>query len=334
MKILVTGGAGYIGSHTVHLLIQSGWSSEDIIVFDNLIYGHREHLPEGVHFIRGDLLNKSDIASVFQKHKIEGVLHFAAYSYVGESMVDPGKYFENNIAGGLHLLEQMRLHGCQFIVLSSTCSVYGIPEKVPITEDTPLKPINVYGESKLIFEKMLSWYDRIYKIRAVSLRYFNAAGAGFGIGEKHDPETHLLPLTIQAALGQRESIHIYGNDYPTPDGTCIRDFIHVIDLADAHIRALQYLKKGGASDIINLGTGTGTSVQEIINAVRNLSDKNFPILNNERRPGDPAILVADNLKSQKILGWQHQKTLSDIVKSAWEWHLKDGCTSSLSDQSS
>lgn len=328
MKILVTGGAGYIGSHTVHLLIQSGWPPKEIIVLDNLVNGHFEHLPAGVQFIQGDLLNVSDIASAFEKYEIGGVLHFAGYAYVGESMIDPGKYFENNITGGLNLLEQMRKNGCRYIVFSSTCATYGIPASIPVTEKESLKPINVYGESKLMFEKLLSWYDQVYKIKFVSLRYFNAAGAAFGIGEKHDPETHLLPIAIQVALGERKSICINGNDYPTPDGTCIRDFIHVEDLSDAHIRALKYLISGGDSDTFNLGTGSGTSVLEIINAVRDVSKTKFTVLYAERRQGDPAILVADNLKSQKILGWNPKKSISDIVISAWEWHRKARSSSS------
>lgn len=321
-KLLITGGAGYIGSHTIHYLLENGYQPEDIIVFDNLIYGHYEFLPEKVIFINGDLLDKISIKKVFLENKIDGVIHFAAYAYVGESMTNPGKYFENNIVGGLDLLEAMVAGHCKKIVFSSSCATYGIPAKVPITEDMPTSPINPYGETKLMFEKILEWYWKLHQIKSVRLRYFNAAGAAFSIGESHDPETHLIPLVINTALGRRKSVSIYGTNYPTPDKTCLRDYIHILDLADVHLRALEYLNNDGSTtDFFNIGTGKGTSVGEIINLVKR-HQPDFKVVEEKRRPGDPAELVADPTKANRVLGWKSKYSIEDIIESAWEWHIK------------
>ena len=270
-KILITGGAGYIGSHMTHYLVSQGYNPGDLIVFDNLQHGHREYLPDGITFIQGDLLKQEQIEKVFIDFDIQAVYHFAAYAYVHESMQNPGKYFRNNIQGGLNLLESMHKHNCTKIIFSSTCATYGIPEEVPITENTPQKPVNPYGESKLTFEKILKWYDQIHGIKSVSLRYFNVGGADFGIGENHDPETHIIPLSIYAALGHSEHIKIFGTDYKTPDGTCIRDYIHITDLVEGHLKAYNYLEQGNVSDVMNLGTGNGTSVREIVEWVGKIS---------------------------------------------------------------
>ena len=320
-KILITGGAGYIGSHTVHLLISKGIKPEQIIVFDNLCHGHRASLPEGVTFVEGDLLDKQSIASVFSEYSIVSVLHFAAFCYVGESMENPGKYFVNNITGGVNLLDSMAAHDCQKIVFSSTCATFGLSDDEPITELSPRHPINPYGESKLIFERILDWYDHIYDIKSVSLRYFNAAGAGFGIGELHEPETHLIPLVIQTALGQREYLEIFGTDYDTEDGTCVRDYVHVIDLAEAHFMALNYLNHNQNSLGVNLGTGCGVSVRRIVDIVRVISGgRNIRIIESSRRAGDPTTLVADNIRAKEVLGWHPTRDIHEIIQSAWNWH--------------
>lgn len=319
-KILVTGGAGYIGSHTVHYLLENGFSAREIMVFDNLVYGHRTFVPTGVQLIEGDLLSKSDIATVFRENHIDSVIHFAAYAYVGESMNNPGKYFENNTVGGLNLLEAMLIGDCHKIVFSSTCNTYGSPPNIPISEDTPTNPINPYGETKLMFEKILEWYWKIHNIKSIRLRYFNAAGASYGIGEAHDPEPHLIPLVINTALGKRKSVSIYGADYPTPDGTCIRDYIHVLDLAAAHLKALEYLnKKQVTTDFYNIGTGKGTSVKQIIDLVKKIQP-NFKINEEPRRLGDFAELVADPSKANRLLGWKSHHNIEDIINDAWNWH--------------
>ena len=319
-KILVTGGAGYIGSHTVHYLLEHGYSPSDIIVFDNLVYGHQEFVPKGVEFIKGDLLNKADINQVFKNNSIDGVVHFAAYAYVGESMANPGKYFENNVVGGLNLLEAMLVGSCKKIVFSSSCATYGTPERLPITEDLPTNPINAYGETKLMFEKILVWYWQLHQVKSVRLRYFNAAGASYGIGEAHDPEPHLIPLVINTALGKRKSVSIYGTNYPTPDGTCIRDYIHVLDLAEAHLKALVYLSKDkSTTEFFNIGTGKGTSVREIINEVKKYRS-NFEVKEEPIRAGDPAELVADPRKANQILDWKSQYTIENIINDSWNWH--------------
>lgn len=322
-KILVTGGAGYIGSHTVKYLLEQNIAPENIIVFDNLVYGHEDVVPAGVIFEKGDLLNKQDIENVFGKHQIDAVIHFAAYAYVGESMTNPFKYFENNIVGGLNLLNSMVKHSCLKIIFSSTCATYGIPEKDPIDEQEKQHPINAYGESKLMFEKILEWFGKIHKVKSIRLRYFNAAGAAYGIGERHDPETHLIPLVLETALGKRESIKLFGDDYITPDGTCIRDYIHVVDLASAHYKALQYLETENIiTDYFNLGTGKGTSVQEIINIAKRVTGVDFKVETVDRRPGDPDSLVADPLKANDILGWKAEYDIEKIITSAWKFHSK------------
>lgn len=323
MRILVTGGAGYIGSHTVRHLLNNGWDPEQIVVFDNLIYGHKEFVPPGVELVEADLLLKEDLWAVFAENQFDAVIHFAAYAYVGESMEKPGKYFENNVCGGLNLLRTMADHGCDKIIFSSTCATYGMPEKTPITEDMPTKPINAYGESKLMYETILQWFDKLRDVRHVALRYFNAAGADFGIGERHDPETHLIPLTIEAALGKRQSIKIFGTDYPTPDGSCIRDYIHVTDLADAHLKALNYLAEGNPSDYFNLGTGQGSSVKEIVDLVKEVSGRDFTVEEVDRRPGDPAVLLSGGDKAARTLGWKCERDIRWIIESAWDWHQRD-----------
>jgi len=318
MKILVTGGAGYIGSHTVDLLQKEGY---EVVVFDNLVYGHKEAVS--CPLVVGDLLDKKAVRKVFEENKFTAVIHFAAYALAGESMSKPGKYFENNILGGLNLLEAMKDFGVKYIVFSSTCAVYGYPEKLPVTESSPLNPVSVYGESKLTFEKILRWYDEIYGIKNICLRYFNAAGADLEgrIGEDHQPETHIIPLAIKTALGQQKEFTLFGDDYPTPDGTCIRDYIHVLDLASAHIKALEFLQKENRSDIFNVGTGNGYSNKQILEMVKKISGVDFPIKIAPRRPGDPAAIWADNKKIKKVLGWQPKYSdLEIIIRSAWKWH--------------
>lgn len=320
--ILVTGGSGYIGSHTIHYLLQNGYQPKNIVVFDNLVYGHKEFLPKGIKLIKGDLLNKREIEDVFKENKIESVIHFSAYAFVGESFKNPGKYFENNIIGGLNLLESMIVGGCNKIIFSSSCAIYGIPKKKFITERLPKKPINPYGESKLMFEKILQWYWKIHRIRSVRLRYFNAAGAGYGIGEFHNPETHLIPLVIKAALNKTESIKIYGTDYHTKDGTCIRDYVHVLDLGSAHLKALEYFNKcNKGTDFFNIATGEGVSVKEIINLVKKYQ-VNLRVIETERRDGDPAVLIADPSKANKVLGWKSKYNIERVIKDAWEWHSR------------
>jgi UDP-glucose 4-epimerase len=320
-KILVTGGAGYIGSHTVHYLLSRGVRPDNIVVFDNLVYGHRAFLPENIFFIKGDLLNKKDIQHVFSAHRIGSVIHFAGYAYVGESMQKPGKYFENNILGGLNLLEAMQDANCKKIIFSSSCATYEVPKNNPINEAEKQSPINPYGESKLMFERMLSWYGEIHGIRSVSLRYFNAAGAAYGIGEQHTPETHLIPLVLQTASGKREAAYIFGTDYDTPDGTCIRDFIHVVDLAEAHyIALLDFEKRGYVTDYFNLGTGNGVSVRKVVNLAKEITGVNFNVIEDKRRHGDPDKLVADATKAQAILGWQANFGIESILADAWKWH--------------
>lgn len=319
MAILVTGGAGYIGSHTVAELLEQG---KEVVVIDNLQTGHKDALLGGKLY-EGDLRDKELLKRLFAENEIEAVIHFAANSLVGESMKDPVKYFDNNVYGTLCLLEAMDKANVRKIVFSSTAATYGEPEKVPIEESDPTHPTNVYGETKLTMERMMAWFDRVLGIKYVALRYFNAAGAHASgkIGEDHDPETHLVPLILQAALGQRDSIKIFGDDYNTPDGTCIRDYIHVSDLADAHLRAVEYLLGGGDSDVFNLGSGQGFSVKEMIEAVREVTGRDFPVQVTPRRDGDPAVLVASSDKARSVLGWKPLRdNLQDIIGSAWEWH--------------
>lgn len=320
MSVLVCGGAGYIGSHNVHALLARG---ESVVVVDNLQTGHREAVPPAAVFVEGDIRDAATLDAVFREHSIDAVLHFAANSLVGESMTVPLKYFDNNVYGMQTLLEAMVRHSVNAIVFSSTAAVYGEPTVVPITEEAPANPTNPYGESKLIMEKMMRWVRQAHGTRFVSLRYFNVAGAkeDGSIGEAHNPETHLVPIMLQVPLGQRASLTIYGDDYPTSDGTCIRDYLHVLDLADAHLLALDHLRSGGEGGIFNLGNGLGFSVKEMLDAARRVTGHPIPITMGTRRAGDPARLVASADKARDILGWTPRYTnVEDILKSAWVWH--------------
>lgn len=319
MNILVTGGAGYIGSHTCKALAREGYNP---ITYDNLVYGHPWAVKWGP-LEEGDIADRTRLDEVILKHGPEAVVHFAAYTYVGESVENPAKYYRNNVAGTLTLLEAMRDHGIDEIIFSSTCAVYGNPDSIPIAEDHAQRPISPYGASKQMIERILRDFDLAHRIRAVSLRYFNAAGADpeGDLGEDHDPETHLIPLVIQAALGQRPHVEIYGTDYPTPDGTAIRDYIHVTDLAEAHVKALSYLENKGTSLTINLGTGKGYSVREVISGIERVAGRPVPARNSPRRPGDSPILLADAKQASKTLNWQPRYTdIDPIVESAWRWH--------------
>ena len=319
MAVLICGGAGYIGSHANKLLSQKGYET---VVFDNLVYGHREAVKWG-KFIKGDLKNAEEIDAVFEKYPIDAVMHFAAYAYVGESVVEPEKYYVNNVANTLNLLHAMREHGCNKIIFSSTCATYGEPEKVPITEDMTQKPVNPYGASKFMVERILKDYGNAYGLKYIALRYFNAAGADpeGEIGEEHNPETHLIPLVLDAASGKRTDIKVFGTDYPTRDGSCIRDYIHVTDLASAHLLALEYLDNGGESGCFNLGNEQGTSVLEVIEAVRKVTGKDFKVTRTDRRPGDPATLVGSSEKAKQVLGWRPEYgDIETIVEHAWKWH--------------
>lgn len=320
MAILVCGGAGYIGSHAVRALLNS---KEEVIVLDNLQTGHRDSVPENVKLLVGDLRDKEFLDKVFKENKIEGVIHFAADSLVGESMTNPGKYFENNVVGSLNLITVMKENGVDKIVFSSTAATYGEPENVPILESDKTLPTNPYGESKLIVEKMLKWYDMAYGLKYTVLRYFNVAGAypTGEIGEDHKTETHLIPIILQVALGKREKIGIYGDDYPTEDGTCIRDYIHVMDLVDVHILAMNRLRAGGESRIYNLGNGEGFSVKEVIEVAREVTNHEIPAEVTPRRAGDPARLVASSAKAMEELKWTPKyNSLKSIIETAWEWH--------------
>ncbi|RED56490.1 UDP-glucose 4-epimerase GalE [Cohnella phaseoli] len=319
MAVLVTGGAGYIGSHAVAALLEKG---EQVVIVDNLYQGHRDAVLGG-KFYEGDLRDGDFLAKVFEENDIDGVIHFAANSLVGESMKDPGKYYHNNVYGTLCLLEQMQKAGVSRIVFSSTAATYGEPERVPIDEYDRTVPTNAYGETKLSMEKMIRWFDVAHGIKFVSLRYFNAAGAHESgkIGEDHSPESHLVPLVLQVALGQREFISVFGDDYATEDGTCIRDYIHVSDLADAHILALERLRQRGDSAIYNLGSGNGYSVKQVIDVSREVTGHPIPAKIEARRAGDPAVLIASSERARKELGWAPKRDkLEAIVKSAWEWH--------------
>jgi UDP-arabinose 4-epimerase len=319
MRILVVGGAGYIGSHTALALADAG---HEPVVFDNMEMGHEWAVQWGP-LVRGDLHDGDLLCRTLEEHRIDAVIHFAAYAYVGESVQNPRKYFDNNVGGTLSLLNAMLDVGVRDIIFSSTCATYGVPERVPIDEMHPQAPINPYGETKLIIERALKWYGEAYDLNWVALRYFNAAGADPDgrIGESHDPETHLIPLVIDAALGKRGPVQIFGTDYPTPDGTAVRDYIHVLDLADAHIRALDYLREGGASRAFNLGNGKGYSVREVVESVQRVSGVTVPFEEGPRRPGDPPELVGDATLATQTLGWNPQFTeLDSIVATAWRWH--------------
>lgn len=320
MAILVLGGAGYIGSHTVYELIDRG---EEVVVADNLETGHIEAVHPKAKFYQGDIRSRAFVDKVFDENKIEAVIHFAANSLVGESMTNPLKYYDNNLCGTKVLLESMVAHHIDKIVFSSTAATYGEPKNIPIQETDATNPTNCYGETKLSMEKMFKWTDKAHGLRYVSLRYFNACGAHESgeIGEAHAPETHLIPLILQVPNGKRESITIFGDDYPTPDGTCIRDYIHVTDLAMAHILALDYLCKGNPSNIFNLGNGVGFSVKEVIETARAVTGHPIPAVVAERRAGDPAQLIASSDKAREVLGWNPQHDdLAKIIASAWKWH--------------
>ncbi|MGP4039435.1 UDP-glucose 4-epimerase GalE [Gracilibacillus sp. D59] len=320
MRILVLGGAGYIGSHAVYQLIDQGY---EVVVIDNLLTGHEEAVHPDATFYNGDIRDIEFLREVFTHEKIDGVLHFSANSLVGESMEDPLKYFDNNVYGTQVLLQAMTEFDIKHIVFSSTAATYGEPEQVPITETMATNPTSTYGETKLTMEKMMKWTEAAHDIRFVSLRYFNVAGARSTgeIGEDHRPETHLIPIVLQVALGQREHISIFGEDYDTPDGTCIRDYIHVEDLIDAHILALKYLKEGGESNVFNLGSSQGFSVKEIIDAARKVTNHPIPAEVAPRRAGDPSTLIAASDKAKRILGWNPTRTDIDrIITDAWNWH--------------
>lgn len=321
MKILVTGGAGYIGSVTVKELQKLG---HEVVVFDNLVCGHKQAVS--TKLVIGDLLDKEFLNKSLAKEEFDAVIHFAAYALAGESMRKPFEYFQNNVQGGLNLLEFMRRKNIGKIIFSSTCAVYGTPKKLPVTENAEKKPESVYGESKLMVEKLLCWYEKIYGIKHVSLRYFNAAGASLDglLGEDHRPETHIIPLAIKTALGQNSQFELYGNNYETPDGTCIRDYIHVKDLAIAHRLALEKLEKSGESDNFNLGTGRGYSNLEVLEMVKKVTGVDFFVKIMPRRPGDPPVIFADNRKAEKELGFiPKYSDLKTIVETAWQWHKKN-----------
>ncbi|MGM9650050.1 MAG: UDP-glucose 4-epimerase GalE [Butyricicoccaceae bacterium] len=320
MAILVLGGAGYIGSHTVYELIDSG---KDVVIADNLETGHIEAVHPKAKFYQGDIRDRAFVDSVFESEQIDGVIHFAANSLVGESMTNPLKYYDNNLCGTKVLLESMVAHGIDKIVFSSTAATYGEPERVPILETDRTEPTNCYGETKLSMEKMFKWTGLAHGLRFVSLRYFNACGAHVSgsIGEAHNPESHLIPLILQVPNGKREFISIYGDDYDTKDGTCIRDYIHVTDLAQAHILAMDYLMNGGESNIFNLGNGVGFTVKEVIDTAREVTGHPIPAKTTPRRAGDPAQLIASSDKARSVLGWNPQHAdLEEIISTAWNWH--------------
>lgn len=321
MRILVLGGAGYIGSHTVYELVDAGY---EVIVIDNLLTGFKEAVHPQAKFYEGDIRDKIFLDNILSKEKIDGVIHFAASSQVGESMKNPLKYYNNNLCGTEVLLESMVEHGIDKIVFSSTAATYGEPESIPILETARTLPTNCYGETKLSMEKMFKWISKAHNLRYVSLRYFNACGAhpNGKIGEAHNPETHLIPLVLQVPNGKREYISVFGNDYDTKDGTCVRDYIHVNDLAQAHILAMEYLSKGGESNIFNLGNGVGFTVKEVIEMARKVTNYTIPIREEERRAGDPSVLIASSEKARKVLGWKPQYAdLETIISTAWKWHV-------------
>jgi len=318
MRVLVTGGAGYIGSHTAALLARRG---DFVVVLDSLEHGYRQAVGD-LPLVVGSTHDGALVRQVVGDHHLEAVIHFAAYKAAGESMVDPGKYFENNVAGSLRLFEAARTAGVRWVVFSSTASVYGTPRSLPVGEDAELRPENPYGESKLLVERMLKWYDTCHGLRSVALRYFNAAGAAENGDNGEDPRhvANLIPLVLRVATGRTPSIKVFGSDYPTPDGTGIRDYIHVLDLADAHARALDRLAAGHPSDVFNVGTGQGASVLEVLTTARRLSGAPIPAELAPRRPGDPAAVYADNRKARAVLGWTPRYGLEEIVATAWRWH--------------
>lgn len=322
--ILVTGGAGYIGSHAVLALQDAGY---EVVILDNLVYGHRELVETvlKVELIEGDIGNRELLDQIFKSREFAAVMHFAAYAYVGESVSHPAKYYRNNVVGTLTLLEAMCDAGIKNFVFSSTCATYGVPEQIPVVENQRQQPINPYGMTKLMVEHILSDFDHAYGLKSVRFRYFNAAGADpqGRLGEDHSPETHILPLVLLTAMGKRESISIFGTDYDTADGTCIRDYIHVTDLAQAHVLGLEYLLKGGSTEVFNLGNGQGFSIKEVIEAARVVTGRPIAVTLADRRPGDPPVLVGSGEKAQQILGWQPEYAdLKTILAHAWQWHQK------------
>ncbi len=322
--ILVTGGAGYIGSHAGLALKKAGYN---VIILDNLSYGHPEIVDDvlQVKLVIGDTSDRALLDKLFTTHKIDAVIHFAAYIAVGESVKEPAKYYSNNVASTLNLLEAMLAQGINKIVFSSTCAVYGMPQEVPMTESHPHNPLSPYAASKDMVERILSDFDTAFNLKSVAFRYFNACGADPGglLGEDHTPETHLIPLALLTALGKRDSLYIFGTDYDTPDGTCVRDYIHVNDLADAHVLGLEYLLAGGASEVFNLGNGNGFSVREVIETAREVTGLEIPALESDRRPGDAPILVGSSQKVREMLGWNpNYADLKKIISHAWQWHQK------------
>ncbi len=322
--ILVTGGAGYIGSHAVLALLRAGYS---VIVLDNLEYGHREVVEDilQVKLVVGDIGDRQLLDQLFANHNIAAVMHLAAYIAVGESVAQPAKYYRNNVSATLTLLEAMMAAQVKHIVFPSTCAIYGMPKQVPMTENHPQEPMSPYATTKWMVEQILNDFDRAYNLRSVVFRFFNAAGANPEglLGEDHQPETHLIPLVLLTALGKRESISIWGTDYPTPDGTCLRDYIHVSDLADAHVLGLEYLLQGGKSEAFNLGNGNGFSVRQVIETAQQVTGRTIKVVECDRRPGDPSILVGSSDKAQKILGWSPQyPDLQKIISDAWQWHQR------------
>lgn len=322
MSVLITGGAGYIGSHLVRHLADIG---VDVVVVDSLVLGHREYVDKRAKFYLSDICDKKAIAEIMRAESVDSVVHFAAFSQVAESMREPAKYFANNVGGTLALLEAMIEAGVKNIVFSSSAAVYGESLSERILEEHPLNPTNAYGETKLMMEKMLKWFGAPHGINYVALRYFNAAGAhpSGEIGEAHDPETHIIPIVLQAALGKRDEISIFGTDYPTADGTCVRDYIHVVDLAEAHYKALCYLSGGGESVSINLGGGAGYSVRDIVETVEKVTGRCVPVVSKPRRSGDPAVLVADAGKAEKLLGFKPSRGIEDMIRDAWNFHSRD-----------
>ena len=323
MSILITGGAGYIGSVVVESLFRSG---KDVVVIDNLVYGHREAIDESVPFYEGDIGDDEVVAKIIKRHRVSSCMHFSAFAYVGESVENPGKYYENNVAQTISLLNSLLEFGVNKFIFSSTCATYGEPEYVPIDEKHPQNPTNPYGRSKLIVERILADYSKAYDFSFVALRYFNASGATNKYGEHHEPETHLIPLILQVAQGARDSISIFGDDYPTPDGTAIRDYIHVSDLSKAHISALEYLQDVGESNFINLGNGNGYSVKEVVEAARGVTESEIKAEVAPRRAGDPSRLIADGQKAKDLLDWAPEyPEIEEIIESAWKWHQKYPC---------
>lgn len=318
MAILVTGGAGYIGSSAVEDLQKKG---EKVIVLDNLVYGHKQAIGENVVFYEGDIGDKNLVEQILTEHDIEACMHFSAYAYVGESVEQPQKYYENNFVQTLKLLEVLIAKNVKKFIFSSTCATFGEPQYMPLDEKHPQFPVNPYGWSKFMVERALADYDKAYDLKFVALRYFNACGATERCGEHHDPETHLIPLILFAAQGKRESISVFGDDYPTPDGTAIRDYIHISDLSQAHLLALEHLRKGGESEFINLGNGTGFSVMEVIEAARKVTGKVIKAVIAPRRAGDPSRLIANSTKAQEVLGWNPNfPEIEKIIEDSWKWH--------------